>query len=217
MGGFLGRAALGAGFLVCSCGTAPKKPDLAAHEQLYQPPGYKTRLPADLAAFLAPLRDERKPVALEASKQPTALMPETYWNREPVAMLDEILRRDLLAAKVFTGITDRARPDALVVQAKLLTLHGAIVEEAAFRWTFGEVAMRIQVDGPAAANGRRSQLFDKTFQNRQASDPAMTPPSPTVLIGRALTRVMRELVADLDASNVARAGVPLPLGDESRK
>jgi hypothetical protein len=75
--------------------------------------------------------------------------------------------------------------------------------------TFAEIGLRIQVLGPAAADGKRPVWHDHVYGNRQVSELDIKPVSPYRLIGRALQLTMSNAMTGLDGSNVARSHVPI--------
>jgi hypothetical protein len=124
-------------------------------------------------------------------------------------MLDELLGRELRDAKVFTAVLERPEPAALILKPELVAWRGGIAEEIAGRSSFGEVALRLVVLGPAGTDGARRAIFDETFRHLQAGTTEMLPRNPMQLIGMATCKVLGKALAALDQANVARSSVPL--------
>ena len=213
MGGFwrrrLGLAPWAGCVLAVSCASAPRN-DLATNEQIYRSPGYRARMQGDRPVFLAPVQDQRGPVAVEASGSPVTLMDDGRWKRPVARMLDDVFADELARNGVFPRVLKAPSAGACVLEPAVVRFHGGIIEEITGRSTFADVALRVRVHGPTGSQGRRTLLLDKTFEHRQVADTRLSPVSPMLLLGLATSRVLGQVDAALDQSNASRSGM-LPL------
>lgn len=196
------------------CRTPPRN-DLEDNRELYRSPRYTAALPADRDVMVLPLADERGPPALEASKVVVSLMPEGVWSRPLPVMLDAVVRKEITESKVFRSVLPTARHDCLLLKPVLVDGHGAIVEEIHGRYTYAQLAIRIDVFGPSDGQGQRRKIFTETYSHRQVGDRAMRPISPMILTGMCLQRIVSTMLHDIDTQNLARNLAPFaPLDDK---
>ena len=199
--------------LLAGCQAPPRK-DLFENQEYYRSPNYVTKLPTDRGVTVLPLVDDRKPTPVDASTA-TVLMADGFWSRPVPTMVDDVLRDEVTRSKVFREVLPTPRADTLLLKPYLVDAHGGVVEESSGRWTFAQIAIRVEVHGPADGNGNRRRIHDKTYTDRQVGARAMRPISPMILTGMALNRVVGAILADIDQQNLARSAVPLaPLDDK---
>jgi hypothetical protein len=197
--------------VLAACQAPRQVADFARNDLFYRDTGFVTKAPGDRAAFVAPVVDARAPAELPTQDRgfPILYGGDELWDRPVGEMLAEVLQRELHASGLFAGTAERPRPDGLVVLPTLQTFTLGVVEGVTGGRSFAEVAFRLQVFGPAAGDGERPILHDKVYADKQTSDLALKPPSPYVLLGRALQRSLGRALTGLDGSNVARSHVPV--------
>lgn len=71
--------------------------------------------------------------------------------------------------------------------------------------------MRIEVHGPADANGNRKLMFEQAFVDRKVTEASFRTASRYVLAGVSLRAVMLRMLQTIDSKNVAREGMPMPV------
>ncbi len=194
-----------------SCATPNHAADLATNEILYTDVPFTTKAPGDRAVFVAPMVDARDGRALPAHDKgfPIQYAADDFWERPVPQMIGDVLVRQLAASGLFTTVAEHASRDALVLKPALTTFVGGATEAISGARTFAEVALEVQVLGPADADGKRAVLHRQVYGNRQLSALALKPVSPYRLYGRALQLAVAKLLTGLDGSNVARSNVPL--------
>jgi hypothetical protein len=198
--------------LLSACQTGQRR-DLTANSSLFRPTGFRTGAPGDRAVFVAPLADGREVAVLPASADgfPITYDPDGRWQRPVREMVQELLQDELRESGLFARFLTGAQPDALVVKPTLVRFHSGTIETMEGARSLAEVALRLQVYGPADAAGRRPTWHDAVYADAQVSGVRMVPVSTFVLTGRAAQAALHRALAGLDGSNVARSGVPLEL------
>ena len=200
--GFLGLALAG-----CQTSNAL---DLGRNTELYSSPGYRSKLPGDRAVFVAPLRDERNAnPPVEEGPYPIRYMSERVWDRPLVEMVNDILLEELDQSRVFREILSRPTSESLVLMPSLVQMSGGQQEMVEGARSLVVIAIRVQIHGPANADGDRALLLDQIYSDRQGSPISFRPPTIVTLTGVSLRYTMASLVSGLDQSNVASTGVPL--------
>jgi uncharacterized lipoprotein YmbA len=209
------RLALPLALVLTACTSPSHVADFAANDVLYVDVPFVTKAPGDRAVFVAPVADARDGRALPSHEKgfPIQYAGDEFWERPVTEMLGDVLARQLAASALFTAVSPHASADALVLKPSLVTFVGGANEAVSGARTFAEVALKVQVLGPAAADGKRSVLHEKVYGNRQTSALALKPVSPYRLYGPALQQTVAKLLAGLDGSNVARSNVPMDVGD----
>jgi len=189
---------------LAACNTPPRM-DLRHNENLYRPTGYVAAAPADRAAFVAPVVDERTPPP-DSREFPTTYLADRDWERPVPVMVHEILCDELRASGVFGEVLDAPRPDALVVKPILRAFEGGLQEQLYGRRSLTHLALHVQVLGPEV-DGQRKVLFERPFVEQALSSPDFRPPSPRALLGAALHATMVKLIGAVDASNIGRSAI----------
>ena len=222
MGGLAGVPRLGL-FLplvwLASCGSTADDVDLATNDLLYRSPNYQARMVSDRAAFMPLVKDDRAEVlAAEASNAknvsdpfPVRWMPDGYWDRSPIEMLDDVIRREFHASGLFAEVRDNppVKPEDIVVEVSVTIARGGVQEQFEKRSSVGEVGTRVMVYGPASPNGARDVIWRQEFHKKLTSEPIMRPPGVPSMVGAAAQSVVAKMCAAIDESNVARSGVPI--------
>ena len=206
--------ALGAGLLAAAlsgCSSIDDTADFAVNELLYADVEFVTKAPGDVEVFLAPAQDDRDLGALpqHAGSFPIRYGSDEFWERPVPAMLDDVLERELAHSQLFTQVVRRAAPQTVVIRPTVVAFHVGAQEGMAGAMSFAEVALRIEVLGPATADGERPLWHDQTYANGQRTEHSVNPISPYRLIGRALRLAVTDALSGLDGSNVARSDVPV--------
>ena len=199
------------GAALAACSSVDYTADLAVNELLYTDVAFVTAAPGDVAAFVAPVQDARDADALPGHEGsfPIRYGNDEFWERPVTVMLGEILQRELAHSQLFAAVGPSATPEAVVVRPSVVAFHVGAQEGLAGAMSFAEVALRIEVLGPAGADGERPVWHDQTYGNGQRTEHSVNPVSPNRLIGRALQLTMSGALAGLDGSNVARSDVPV--------
>ncbi len=204
------------GFVACQ--SSKDQMDLAVNPTLYTSPGYHARMPADRPAFMPPIVDDRGSSTPEEASGPFPVtwMPDSYWDRPVVEMVDDTLREELKDSGVFSSIEDTPppSPDAVVVQVEMTRARCGLEEQAAKRRSMAELTVNVTVRGPVDASGGRDVIWQKEFHEVTASDLLIRPPVVPSMFGRVTQRVVARVVAALDESNVGRSGVPISDSDD---
>lgn len=200
-----------------SC-VAPKTSfDLAEDPELYAGTGYEARVAADRIAFVMPVVDKRGSQPEEASLGPYPIhwFGEGYWKRSLPTMLDELLRRELDESGVVGGLDEAPPPatDALLIRAELIRGRAGIEELVEGRRAVAEVAMQVQVFGPADGSGQRPKWVERLFERSTGTGLSMQPPPLPGVYAGVVQALIGEVLEFLDESNVARSGVPLMLDE----
>jgi hypothetical protein len=205
--------------VLAACASMNRTPDFASNSIFYDDVPFKTKAPGDRAAFVTPVADARSTAGLPAHERgfPITYCGDEFWERPIVEMLGDVLTRQFEDSGLFTAVTDRAAPEALVVRPHLVSWTSGAIEAMSGSSSFAEVAIRIQVFGPAAASGERPLWHDRVYHQRQSSDVALTPVSPYRLVGGVLRSTVAKVLAGLDGSNVGRSHVPFDAGAESAR
>jgi hypothetical protein len=214
------QAAAAVGFLLLllpACQTAQSNHDLATNTRLCPESTFTTVAPGDRKMFLAPVADERASNVLPAAEggYPFSYDSDDSWSRPVQVMVGEVLQRELEHSGLFAAVETTASPEDLVLQPRLVTFCSGLMEVEFGGRSFGEVALRLQVYGPADAKGNRTLLLEKVCLDRAVSGAARVPPSPRIMVGRSLHDVVKQVLGILDGSNVSRSNVPLVLSGDS--
>lgn len=195
-----------------ACSTADYTADLATNENLYVDVPFTTKAPGDRSVCITPTADGRLPANLPNNDRgfPITYTTDDFWERPVPAMVGDVLVRQCEDSELFDAVCAQPEPTALVLKPTLVSFFGGSTESISGRRSFAEVALRIQVYGPAGAGGARELLLDQTFANKQTTPTELNPASPYKLVGRALQHTIAKLMTSLDGSNVARSDVPNP-------
>lgn len=198
--------------LLPACASTPV-PDLASNEELYVDTAYATKLPGDRSVFLAPLADSRAAASrvLEAAYNgyPIAYDGDDRWDRPVAEMVDEVLRREVEASGIFTEVLTAPGKAQVVVVPEIVSFLTASIEEVTGGRAFADVGIRVQIYGPAAADGKRATLLDQVFVDRKVSEVSFRTVSRHVLAGACLRAVVVKVLQALDSKNVGRDGMPV--------
>ena len=218
---FLVRALLLGSFslLAAACGTLNYTADFSNNELFFADVPFRTKAPGDRQVFVAPLTDERGGTVLPLHERgfPIRYGNDDFWERPVCEMLTEVIERHLTNSELCPAVETEAAPNVLIMKPTLVMFTVGSKEAMAGSATFAEVGLRIQVFGPADANGERPLWHDCAYGNRQMSEFDVKPVSPYRLIGRALQLTMSKALAGLDGSNVGRSNVPVAvvvIGDQ---
>lgn len=201
------------GTLAASCRTYHPAADFAQNELFYADVPFETKAPGDRPVWLAPVVDARNPETLPTSERgfPIRYGGDEFWDRPVTTMLAEVLGRELATSQLFPAVQERASAEALLVKPTLLAFTLGSTEAVAGSRSFAEIALRIQVLGPAGADGKRVLLHEQVYGHRVASEVGFKPVSPYLLVAPVLQTTMQKLLRGLDGSNVARSAVPIDL------
>lgn len=197
---------------LCACSAMNTQADFATNSRLYADVPFRTAAPGDRTVFVAPVRDARgggAPLPTHEAGCPIRYGTDEVWERPVVQMLGEVLQRQFADSELFPAVLDHAEPTALVVVPTLLAFTTGAMETIGGSSSFAEVALRLEVLGPASADGARPLWLDRTFRNRQVSELSMNPVSPYRLVGRSLQLAVGQALTGLDGSNIARSSVPV--------
>ncbi|MFN3240950.1 MAG: hypothetical protein ACE37K_05485 [Planctomycetota bacterium] len=199
--------------LLSGCGAFDYTADLATNELFYADVPFVTKAPGDVPVFVAPIKDERDGSVLPLHERgfPIQYGTDDFWERPVADMISEVLDRQLERSELFGGFVDQATPETIILKPSLVMFTVGAKEGMAGSLTFAEVGLRIEVLGPAAADGERPLWHDHVYGNRQRTELQVKPVSPYRLIGRALQITMSNAMSGLDGSNVARSNVPVEI------
>jgi hypothetical protein len=188
--------------------------DLARNEMLYVDVPFVTKAPGDRALFVLPTADvrDRTPLPTESHGFPIVYGGDDFWERPVNEMISDVLVRQLQSSGIFATVSQQASPGALVLKPTLESFMTGANVAISGSCSFAEVGLRLQVLGPADAQGKRAVLHDQLYGNRQLTQVEYSPVSPFRLIGRALQISMGKALAGLDHSNIGRSSVPLDIG-----
>ncbi|MBL9079929.1 MAG: hypothetical protein JNL08_20715 [Planctomycetes bacterium] len=198
--------------LAAACGSLPNHTaDFATNPVLYVDVPFTTQAPGDRDVFVAPIQDARDEAALPQHERgfPIVYGADGFWERPVREMLADVLVRQIADSKLFGRVVDQPAPTTLLIRPTLQNFTTGTREAMAGRRSFAEVSLRLEVLGPARADGGRDVLLDRVYGSRQVSELELNPPSPYRLIGRALQQSMQQLLAGLDGHNLGRSAVPL--------
>lgn len=185
--------------------------DFANNSRLYADVPFRTKAPGDRAAFVAPVKDGRGATPLPTHDHgfPITYGKDEFWERPVVEMLSDVLQRQLADSRLFAGVVDQATPESVLVKPTLVAFMPGEMEGISGATSFAEVAVKVEVLGPAAADGSRPLWHEQLYRDRQVSDQSLNPTSPYRLICRALQRTVAQMLGSLDGANVARSNVPV--------
>lgn len=194
---------------LASCEFSPPPRDLRTNPALYERTGYQARVIVDRAAFLAPLIDERTPIAEASGPYPRKYLDDGIWDRPMLAMIEEIVADELRDSGIFTAV-QRSQPAAetLIVTPYLRNANCGEEEQPAGRRSLTEVELRLVVHGAGETVAERPVVFDRTFREVAQTPVSMLPTPATSLIGIALRKCVLAMLQTLDQSNVSRSSVP---------
>lgn len=197
--------------LAAGCMVPNQTADFATNDLLYVDVPFTTKAPGDRGLFVAPIVDARDQAVLPVSDRgfPIVYGGDDFWERPVREMLADVLQRQLTDSQLFGHLVDRAEPSSLVMKPTLVTFTLGATEAISGRRSFAEVGLRLEVLGPADADGQRAVVLDETYASRQLSELELNPVSPYRLVGRALQISMQKLLGGLDGSNLGRGDVPL--------
>lgn len=199
------------GLFVSACSTSSRVVDFARNEQLYVDVPFQTKAPGDRPVFVAPVADVRTAKDLPRQDRgfPITYGTDEVWERPVTEMVGEVLQRQFQNSGLFPAVVDAPTPDALVIKPILVSFLEGEAAAIAGTSAFAEVALKVQVFGPADASGKRAILHEETYGNRQASEPSLKPISAYRLVARALQVSVGKTLMGLDSSNCSRSQVPV--------
>lgn len=203
---------LGLCAFAAACAALPNHiADFAENPVLYVDVPFTTQAPGDRELFVLPVVDARDESVLPQHERgfPIVYGADGFWERPVREMLADVLRRQLEDSKLFARVVDQPGPATILVKPTLLAFTTGTREAVSGRRSFADVSLRLEVLGPARADGARDVLLAETYGSSQVSELELNPPSPYRLVGRALQQSMQGLLAGLDGSNLSRSGVPL--------
>ncbi len=126
-------------------------------------------------------------------------MPDQNWERPPVVMLEEILRKEVAEAHIYREVASDPVAADIVLEPTLVAMRGVYetgAEEGSR--TFATTAIRLKVLGPWDPSGKREVWMDRVFRHTAASPPVrFNPPPINHLTGRALHQTMAKLLGAL--------------------
>ena len=188
--------------------------DLARNDLLYADVPFVTKSPGDRTLVVLPTADvrDRTPLPTESHGFPIIYGGDDFWERPVHEMVSDVLVRQLQNSGIFATVSQQPTPGALVLKPTIESFMTGANVAISGSCSFAEVGLRLQVLGPADAQGRRAVLHDQLYGNRQLTHVEMNPVNPFRLIGRALQISMGKALAGLDHSNVGRSTVPLDIG-----
>ncbi|MBL8753011.1 MAG: hypothetical protein JNK15_06875 [Planctomycetes bacterium] len=197
-----------------ACQSTGHVADFAANELFYKDLEWRTKAPGDRAVCVLPVVDTRDAVVLPTAERglPIRYGSDDFWDRPVPEMLGEVLVRQLQDSALFTKVQDRPSADVLLVKPVLQRLANGAIEEMSGARSFAEIALQIQVLGPAGADGKRVVLHEQTYGNRTLTPNEINPTPSYLVLGRALRATMQKMLVGLDGSNVARSTVPVEVG-----
>jgi hypothetical protein len=201
-------------FALAACQSIGHVADFAVNELFYRDLEWRTKAPGDRAVCVLPVVDTRDPAALPTAERglPIRYGSDDFWDRPVPEMLGEVLVRQLQDSALFTAVQEQATADALLVKPTLLRLANGAIEEMSGSRSFAEIALQLQVLGPAGADGKRVVLHEQTYGNRTITQNEINPTPSYLVLGRALRVTMQKVLTGLDGSNVARSTVPVEVG-----
>jgi hypothetical protein len=193
-----------------ACNTTDYTADLATNESLYVDVPYTTKVPGDRSVCVTPMADGRLATNLPNNDRgfPITYTTDDFWERPITAMVAEVINRQFADSELFTDVVEQPTANTLIVKPTLVSFVGGSTEAVSGRRSFAEVAVRLQVFGPAGNDGKRALLMDQTYANKQSTPTELNPASPYKLLGRALQQTMSRTLNGIDGSNVARSTVP---------
>ncbi len=193
-----------------ACASFDTSADFARNQALYVDVPYATKAPGDRDVFVAPIVDAREGTVLPTQERgfPISYGSDEFWERPVPEMLGEVLARQVQDSGLFANVVEKASPQTVVVKPTLVSFTTGATEAISGSRSFAEIALKLQVLGPADGTGARATLMEQTFSNRQVSALEVNPVSPYRLIGRAMQLSMQKLLAGLDGQNVGRNNVP---------
>lgn len=189
--------------------------DLALNPELYAYTDYVCKAPGDRTVFVAPVTDARTDVSV-ADEVNVGGFPVSYdvdgrWHRPVVEMVDEILRHEIEESEIFDEVVASPAKAQILVVPTLVSFRTGAVEEMSGGRAVAEVSMRIEVHGPADANGNRKLMFEQAFVDRKVTEASFRTASRYVLAGVSLRAVVLRMLQTIDSKNVAREGMPMPV------
>ncbi|MCA8943889.1 MAG: hypothetical protein KDB80_15100, partial [Planctomycetes bacterium] len=172
---------------LASCEFSPPPRDLRKNPALYESTGYRARVMVDRAAFLAPLVDERAPIAEASGPYPRKYYDDAVWDRPMLEMVEEILADEIRDSGIFT-LVQRSQPDAetLVVTPYLRGVVYGEEEQPHGRRSLAEIELRLVVHGAGESVESRPVLFDRAFREVAQTPVSMLPTRATSLVGIVL-------------------------------
>lgn len=200
--------------LLAACETQ-QRADLATNSTIYEGRPYLAREPGDRAIYVLPVADGRKAVEPAAGQDgfPVAYDGDARWDRPVDTMVAEVLQRELIDSGVFNRLLDEPDRCELILRPTLTSFVTGAMEVDTGGRSLAEIGLRIEIFGPQEASGQRPLLHDQVYGDRQMSSPALLPPSPYLMAGRALRMTMAQALAALDKNGLARS-TPSPLAPE---
>jgi hypothetical protein len=199
------------GLFVGACTTPTSVVDFARNEQLYVDVPFQTKAPGDRPVFVAPVTDMRDGKDLPHQERgfPITYGNDEVWERPVTEMVGEVLQRQFQNSGLFPAVVEAAAPESLVIKPSLVSFLAGEASSIAGSSSFAEVALKVQVFGPADASGKRAVLLEETYGNRQASEVSLKPISAYRLVAKALQVSVGKTLVGLDGSNCSRSNVPM--------
>lgn len=202
------------------CETAQVR-DLTRNSGLYQPTGHKVKHRQQRSIWIAPLQDRRTPPKADPAESmyPVVYTQDSFWDRPPGEMIDEIVREELGSSGIFASVA-RSRDDAdWVLEPSLLAFHGAIEERVLGRRVFAQAGLHLRVWGRPAADGKRPLIREQQYLPQPLSTPARMAflPDPHAIAGGSLRQAIALMLRDLDAGGKRLDGMATEAGFEPGK
>lgn len=197
--------------VVAACAAPKQVADFAANDNLCGELAFVSKLPGDRSVFVTPVVDERAPAVLPTGQDgyPILYDADGRWQRSPTEMMDELLRRELAASRIFAKEAASAKEADVVLVPSLVTFATGAMELDSGARALADVAVRVKAFGPVGQDGQRALLLDQVYADRATTEAALAPPSRFPLAGQVVRSSMLRMLQALDGSNVGRDGVPV--------
>lgn len=200
------------------CTSVPQEVDLAHNPKICADVPFTTRAPGDRTVFVAPVVDNRHGARPAHDRGfPIYYGPDSAWDRPLTDMVGELLVRELGESQLFAQVSPVATPEAVVLQPELVAFTMGSMENIHGARTFAEVALKLRVFGPADATGARPLWFERTWGDRQVTEPLIKPANMFLIAGNSTARSLAKVMSGLDSTNVGRSGMPLALAEPAAK
>ncbi|HMQ22848.1 MAG TPA: hypothetical protein PKE00_10190, partial [Planctomycetota bacterium] len=148
-----------------SCQSERSIRDLSANPALYQPTGYRAGYKQPRKVFIATLVDEREALPpLGDGVYPRTYTQDHFWARPLASMLEDVLRREVGGAELFTEIVDDEALADWVLEPSLAAFYGCVEERVVGRTVHGFAKLHVVVRGPKDAAGLRPVLRSRSFE-----------------------------------------------------
>lgn len=192
-----------------SCQSERSIRDLSANPALYQPTGYRAGYKQPRKVFIATLVDEREALPpLGDGVYPRTYTQDHFWARPLASMLEDVLRREVGGAELFTEIVDDEALADWVLEPSLAAFYGCVEERVVGRTVHGFAKLHVVVRGPKDAAGLRPVLRSRSFEAPTNAGSLLFSPDPHALAAAALRRAMVLVLVDLEDGARRLDGVP---------